>query len=88
MTMLKKLPTTAMPTRMMMTGIRIAHTLGGKKLCSSMFSSTKGYNSTVSAQISVTRLDEVYHEQRPDGVIKEHDGGGYDHGESGKFGEL
>lgn len=41
-TMLKKLPTTAAPTNTIATGIRIAQTLGGKKLWSSMFSSTNG----------------------------------------------
>lgn len=43
MTTLKNEPTTAEPRRMRMTGMRIAHSRGGKKLCSGWSESTKGY---------------------------------------------
>ena len=42
MTMLKKDPTTAEPSKVRMTGIRIAQTRGGKRLWSGWPSSTKG----------------------------------------------
>jgi hypothetical protein len=42
MTMARKEPTTAEPTRMRMTGMRMAQTRGGKKLWSGWSSSTKG----------------------------------------------
>lgn len=43
MTMLRNDPTTADPSRMRMTGMRIAHTRGGKKFCSGWSESTKGW---------------------------------------------
>jgi hypothetical protein len=43
MTTLKKLPTTAIPRRMRMTGIRIAQTRGGKKEWRGWSASTKGW---------------------------------------------
>lgn len=42
MTMLRNVPTTAEPSRMRMTGIRMAHTRGGKKFWSGWSASTKG----------------------------------------------
>lgn len=46
MTMPRKEPTTAEPTRMRMTGMRMAQTRGGKKLWREWSSSTKGCYST------------------------------------------
>ena len=43
MTIAKKLPTTAEPSKVRITGIRIAHTRGGNRLWSGWSSSTKGY---------------------------------------------
>ena len=43
MTTLRKLPTTAEPNNIKITGMRIAHTLGGKKSWSGWPLSTKGY---------------------------------------------
>lgn len=42
MTMLRNVPTTAEPSRMRMTGMRMAHTRGGKKFWSGWSASTKG----------------------------------------------
>jgi hypothetical protein len=79
--MLKKLPTTAIPTSIMVTGIRIAHTLGGKKLWSSMFSSTNGcgwlcelmQNKLGNMERGWRRerdgSNNAHHEQYPNGVV-------------------
>jgi hypothetical protein len=63
-TMARNVPTTAEARRVRITGIRIAQTRGGKRLCRGWSSSTNGYkkNEYRSPCQSGRR---TYHEQRP-----------------------
>ena len=78
MTMARKDPTTADPRSVRMTGMRIAHTRGGKKLCKGWPSSTKGCRGELKRLLSVNGLS-TYHEECPYSVVEE-DGRSCDQG--------
>lgn len=98
MTTLKKLPTTAMPTRMRITGIRIAQTRGGKRSWSGWPSSTNGCYTVSGYGIEDRGLERerragsvggrAYNKQCPDGIVEEHSGCDEKHHQAGKLGEL
>lgn len=92
MTMLRKLPTTATPNRMRITGMRIAQTRGGKRSCSGWPGSTKGYNFQQiclaliriwgrKERLSITKWQNHWtdHEEGPCCVVEENGGGDYEH---------
>lgn len=73
-----------------MTGMRMAHTRGGKKFWSGWSSSTKGWAcvSCGQAQCFRGRGRGTDHQECPDGVVEEDGGGDHQHGEADEFVEL